>query len=195
MRNGLRNKLVVAVLLGVGLTTATGCSASGAGHTAFNVFKNTKANQLDTSIWLDGVQAKRDELKQAATGYSRWTCSGDITTAPKLKFEFKKPDALGRIRSITINIFQKHEANYSDQADFIIIARSGKPEDQMKPGVEYDLAKLGADFKILNWKGEEVPAVDLKPGWMYMMNFAVSADDSETAQIFFETKKSAGAAK
>ncbi|QOJ15356.1 MAG: hypothetical protein HRU75_12250 [Planctomycetia bacterium] len=191
MRQALRAMTISGALLAA-FALATGCSVTGAASTGFGVWKNTQANQLDTTIWIDGNQASRDELKQAATGYSRWTCSGDITASPTLKFEFKKPDAIGRIRSIVINIFQKHEARYSDQPDFIIVSRSQDPESQMKPGVVYDLAHLGPDFKVLNWKGEEIPAVQLQPGWQYMMNFVVAADDSETAQIFFAANKPAG---
>lgn len=182
-----RTCFAAAALSGL-LLTLVGCSASGAAFTAIGIGKNLKNNRLGIRIWVDEQEAKRNELKQAATGYSRWKIKEDVTTSPDLKFEFKEPGALGRISTIVVSIYQKHEANYSDQAEYTIIAaETNNPEAQMKPDTVYDLGNLGEGFKILDWKNQEVDKVELKPGWEYMMNITVKADDSETAQIFFKT--------
>ncbi len=173
-------------LLGA-LVLSSGCSVGGAASTGFSIFKNTKANQLGVRIWVDGQEAKRNELKQAATGYSRWKIKNAVSTGPTLKFDFKKPDALGRISNITLSIYQKHEAEYSDHAEFTVFARDMTPGGQMKPNVDYNLSSPGSGFKVIDWQGGEVGGVTLKPGWKYMMVFTVKADDSESAQIFFET--------
>jgi hypothetical protein len=177
----------IAATAGAALFVCMGCSASGAAHTGFNVFQNTKANQLGVRIFLDGHEAARNELKQAATGYSRWRVSERVSTRPKLRFEFKTPDALGRIRMISLSIFQKFEADYSDQAEFTIVARDNDPQAQMRPDVEYDLGEPGPNFRVLNFSNKEVSGVSLKPGLQYMLVFTVSADKSETAQVYFET--------
>jgi hypothetical protein len=58
----------------------------------------------------------------------------------------------------------------------------------MKPNTDYDLAKLGSDFKILDKKDKEVPQVKFVPGVDYLLVFTVAGDKSETIQIFFKTK-------
>lgn len=169
------------------VVTVAGCSVSGAVFTGINVYKNTEANQLGIRIWLDGSEATRDEFKQAATGYSRYTVDSGVGTNPKLKFEFKEPDALGRITSVIVNIHQKFEADYSHQAEFTIFATSNDPQAQLKPGVVYDLGNLPAGFRVTDYKGDTVNGVALKNGVQYMMNLTVRADKSETAQIYFKT--------
>lgn len=163
----------------------SGCSLIGTGIT---VGKNLSSNKLDMRIFLDDQEAKRDELKQAATGYSRYKIKEPVATAPKLRFEYKKPDALGRITTVIVSIHQKFEANYSDHAEFTVVTRSNEPEAQMRPNTVYDLGALPGDFRVLDYKGNDVSKVDLKPGMEYMLMLTVKADASESAQIYFKTK-------
>ncbi len=184
----MKRSLLLSVAMLCAALVPVGCSASGAASTGFSIFKNTRSNRLDLRVFLDGHEAKRNELKQAATGYSRWKVSEKVSTHPKLRFEFKKPDALGRIKSITCSIFQKFEADYSHQAEYTVVARSNDPQAQMKPGVDYDLGAPGSAFRVLDFNDKEVTGIELKPGMQYMLVLTVAADDSETAQIFFETR-------
>jgi hypothetical protein len=140
-------------------------------------------------IWLDGQKGKQSTLKKAATGYSRFKIKEPVSTAPKLKFEIEDPDKFGRITMVSFQIHQKFEADYSDHAEFTCVARdTNDPQAQMRPGVEYDLGKPGEQFKLINFKTEEVEGVALTPGLEYMLVLTVKADKSETAQIYFETK-------
>lgn len=166
-----------------------GCSASGAGSTGFHVGKNLLRKDSLLKITLDGQPAKQSTFKKAATGYSRFKVKEPVSTAPKLQFEIEDPDKFGRITMVSLQIHQKFEADYSDQAEFVVTARdANNPQAQMKPGVVYDLGHPGPDFMVLNYKGEEVSGVKLIPGMKYMLVLTVKADRSETAQIFFETK-------
>lgn len=178
-------------LAGAGLAALVvlpmGCSVGGAASTGLNVFGNVRANRLGLRMFLDGYEAKRNELEQAARGYSKWKIRESVSTRPKLRFEFKEPAALGRIRTITAAIYQQFKGQYSDKAEFMIVARSDDPQAQFQPGVDYDLGAPGGGFRVLDFYDKEVTGVELKPGMKYMLVFTVSAEDSETAQIYFET--------
>ncbi|MCH8806723.1 MAG: hypothetical protein IH986_11625 [Planctomycetes bacterium] len=183
----MRRQLSMTAALSATAMLISGCSVWGAASTALMVAKNVKSNRLGIRIWMDDHEAKRNELKQAVTGYSRWKIKEDVSTAPTLKFEFKDPGALGRISTIIVSIHQKFEAKYSDHAEFTIVATDSSPSAQMKPGTEYDLGALGDGFKILNWENKEVDGVELKPGVEYQFTISVKADDSESALIFIKT--------
>lgn len=170
--------------LAAGLVAAWGC---GMASTGINVIKNTQSNKLDIQVWLDGNEAKRDEFKQAATGYSQWKIKEKIGTAPRFKYALKDPSQTGRIRSVHLSFFQEYKGKFSDSAEFTIHAADvNNPQAQMQPGTDYDLANLGGQFKVLDFHGKHVPGVSLKPGLKYSLVFTVAADDSETAQIIFE---------
>lgn len=182
-------RMWIAVGLTFGALSAwTGCGVMSAASMGMTVGKNMSSNKLGVRVFLDGHEAKRDELKQAVTGYSRWKVKELVDTSPELKFEFKEPDALGRITTVIVSIHQKFEANYSDHAEFTVVSRSQDPMAQMKPDTVYDLAALPGDYKVIDYKGSEVGKVELKPGMEYMLNLTVKADASETAQIYFKTK-------
>ncbi|HRS29523.1 MAG TPA: hypothetical protein P5255_14795 [Phycisphaerae bacterium] len=112
-----------------------------------------------------------------------------LGAAPKRQFEIMEPDKFGRITMVSLQIHQKFEADYSDHAEFVVTARNlNDSEAQMKPNTTYDLGAPGPGFRVMNYKGEEVPGVQLNPGMKYMLVLTVKADKSETAQIYFETK-------
>ncbi len=183
------NKRVIGLisLLGSALMLA-GCSGSGAAWTGANVGKNLIRKDTHLKIMLDGKQAKQNTLKKGATGYSRFDVKEPVSTSPTLRFEIEDPDRFGRITMVSCSIYQKFEADYSHQAEYTVIAReTNNPQAQLKPGVDYNLGNLGPNFKIINLTGQEVPQVKLVPGMKYMLTFTVSADKSETAQIYFET--------
>jgi len=186
----MNKKLIAfATCLSGMLMLFTGCSASSGASTGGRMGLNLMRKDSHLKIWLDGEKAKQNKLKKAATGYSRFKVKEPATTGPKLKFEIEDPDKFGRITMVAINIFQEFEADYSHQAEFVIIASdTNNPQAQMKPGVEYDLGKPGPDFKVLNLTGDEVDGVVLQPGLKYQLNLVVKADKSETAQVFFKTK-------
>ena len=185
----MHKHLLKAAAVFSGLLLIAGCSASGAGHTGFTVTKNLLRKDSYLKIMLDGQPGKQSTLKKAATGYSRFKIKEPVSTSPKLQFEIKEPDKFGRITMVAMQIHQEFEADYSDHAEFVITAKdANNPQAQMKPGVEYDLGAPGPEFKVINFKGEDVPGVKLTPGLKYMLVLTVKADKSETAQIYFKTK-------
>jgi hypothetical protein len=185
----MRKHLMQATALLAGVFMLVGCSGTSAGWTGFSVGKNLLRKDSHLKIMMDGQQAKQNTLKKAAVGYSRFDVKERVGTAPKLQFEIMDPDKFGRITMVSISIHQKFEADYSDHAEFTIVAKdTNNPQAQMKPNTNYDLGAPGPDFKVINFKGEDVPGVQLIPGMKYMLTLTVKADKSETAQIFFETK-------
>ena len=170
-----------------GLSLSVGCSAWGAASTGMNVFSNTRSNKLEVIVQLDGQQAKRNEAKQAATGYSKYKIATPVSTSPTFRYAARKDDSLGRISSTNISIYKKVGSKYSDQAEFVIFPRSNSADAAMQPDTDYNLASLPAGYGCQNWKGETVGGVTLEPGMDYMLVFSVRADDSETAQIYFTT--------
>lgn len=164
-----------------------GCSGTGAAMTGGQMAWNLSKTDTYLRIWLDDHKAEQNTLKKAATGYSEWKIGDPVSTGPKLKFEITKPEKLGRITMVAINIFQQYEADYSHQAEYIVIAAdTNSPEAQMKPGIVYDLSKPGDAFKVLDLNGKPVDGVKLKPGMKYKFVLTIKADKSETAQIEFK---------
>ncbi|MEP0845677.1 MAG: hypothetical protein HRF50_02525 [Phycisphaerae bacterium] len=189
MNASTSGRLALCVLGALGVLGATGCSVTGAAMTGANIGMNLSRTDSYLTIWLDGVEATQDKLKKAATGYSRFTCSDPVGTAPKLKFDIIDPDKFGRITMVTASIYQKFEADYSHQAEFTIFSRdTNNPQAQMKPKTEYNLGAPGSELKVTDLTGKEVSGVSLKPGMKYMLTLSVKADRSETAQVYFETK-------
>lgn len=187
--NPAHSALVAAGLLAaLAVAALPGCSGTGAAMTGLSVFQNTQSNKLDLGVYLDGQEAKRNELEQAAKGYSKWKIAGRVSTSPRLRFTFKKPDALGRIRTITVSIFQEFKGKYSDKAEFTVISRSSESTAQMQPNTEYDLGNPGPAFRVTDFYDKEVAGVALKPGMKYMLVLTVAAESSESAQVYFETK-------
>ncbi len=185
----MRKRLLSAMAMVTGVMVLAGCSGSSAGWTGFGVGKNLMRKDSYLKLMMDGQPAKQNTLKKATVGYSRFDVKERISTAPKLQFEIMEPDKFGRITMVSIQIHQKFEADYSDHAEFVITAKDlNNPQAQMKPNIAYNLGKPGPEFKVMNYKGEEVPGVSLIPGMKYMLVLTVKADKSETAQIFFETK-------
>ncbi|TWT45562.1 hypothetical protein RAS1_19900 [Phycisphaerae bacterium RAS1] len=168
-----------------GLALSTGCS-TGDASTGARFGLNLAKKDSHLKIWLDEEQAKQNKVKKAATGYSRWDVK-HCSTTPKLRFEIEDPDRFGRIGSVMLSIYQKFEAQYSDRAEFTLVARDKDPQAQMKPGIVYDLAQPGQGFRVFDINGNDVTGVKLIPGVKYMMTLTVAADKSETAQVFFET--------
>ncbi len=179
-----------ALLLPVPFILAvTGCSATGAAMTGFQIGKNLSKKDSYLAISLDGHAAVQDQVKKAATGYSRFKISETVGTSPTLQFQIEEPDRFGRITMVQCQIHQKFEADYSHQAEFTVFSADvNNPEAQMKPNTPYNLGAPGAGFKVLNYKNETVGGVALKPGMDYMLVLTVKADHSETAQVYFSTK-------
>ncbi|MGE3182931.1 MAG: hypothetical protein AB7N71_14970 [Phycisphaerae bacterium] len=164
-----------------------GCSASGAGSTAFGMFKNSKAGKLEVDIWLDGQMAARNKLKQAATGHSRYKIATPISTNPSFKFDIKDEETTGRVSYTNVAIYEVRGSKPSDQPEYIITPTGSGAEAQMKSGQTYSLTNPGPGFRIMNWENKDVSSVQLKPGKEYMFQFVIRADDSETAQVWFTT--------
>jgi hypothetical protein len=185
----MRKCLMHTTALLAGVFMLAGCSGASAGFTAFNVGKNLLRKDSCLKLTLDGQQAKQNKLKKASAGYSRFDVKERVSTAPKLQFEITEPDKFGRITMVSLQIHKKFEADYSDHAEFAVTATDlNNPQAQMKPNTTYNLVAPGPNFKVTNFKGQEVPGVQLIPGMKYMLVLTVKADKSETAQIFFETK-------
>jgi hypothetical protein len=181
-------RVVAAVALLAGLTVVGGCSATGAGSTGFNIGKNLMRKDTNLRVFLDGEQAKQSTLKKGLKGYAPFVIKKEAGTSPVFRYEIIDPKKLGFIKSVSMQVHQKFEADFSDIADYVIFSRSQDSEKQMKPGIDYDLGNLGPDFKILDKKDKEVAKVQFVPGVEYLLVLTLSADKSETVQIFFKTK-------
>jgi len=184
----LKNRyyLIPAVFAGVALiVTMPGCL--GAATTGFKVTRNLMKGGSNLRITLDGQEAKQNTLKKAIAGHSSWKIKEPVSTSPKLAFHFKKPEKVGRITYTVVNIFQKFEADYSDQAEFTIVPVDNSAESLLRPGTEYDLGSLPPYLKITDVRGNTVETVKLIPGVKYMLQLSIKADDSETASVYFET--------
>ncbi len=152
------------------------------------VGKNLTEEDSHLLIKLDGQEAKQNKLKKGATGYSEFKVKEAVGTGPTLRFDIEKPEKFGRITMVAVSIFQKFEADYSNQAEFTIVSNVQDSQAQMKPNTDYSLAAPGPGFKVLDLNGKSVSGVTLKPGMKYMLTLTVKADKSETAQVYFETK-------
>jgi tRNA-binding EMAP/Myf-like protein len=184
----IQRVIAIAAAL-AGLTVIGGCSATGAGSSGFGVAKNLMRKDTNLRVYLDGEQAKQSTLAKGLKGYSPFTIKEEATTSPVFKYEIIDPKKFGFIKSVMMAVHQKFEADFSDLADYKIFPRDTSDSEQnMKPGVDYDLGNLGPDFKILDKKDKEVEKVEFVPGVEYLLVFTISADKSETIQIYFKTK-------
>jgi len=181
-------RVVAGVTLLAGVIVMAGCSAMGAGSTGLNVGQNLMRKDTNLRVFLDGEQAKQSTLKKGLKGYAPFVIKKEAGTSPVFRYEIIEPKKLGFIKSVSMQVHQKFEADFSDIPDYTIFARAQDSEKQMKPGIDYDLGNLGPDFKILDKKDKEVDKVKFVPGVDYLLVLTLSADKSETVQIFFKTK-------
>lgn len=162
-----------------------GCSA---GSTAFGMFKNTRQNRLDTRIFLDGQEAKRNEMMQAARGSSKWKIKEPVSTSPAFRFELKDSATTGRISNTTLVLYKKVGGKMSSQAEYTVVSNSTEAGGQMQPGQNYTLTNPGAGFRTSDWQNKQVAGMNLEPNTEYMLQFSIRADQSETAQVQFKTR-------
>jgi len=182
-----RIMMSVALLAGLGL--ASGCSGSGAGMQAFRIGKNMHRKDTNLRVYLDGQEAKQSKLKKGLAGYAAFKVKEEVGTSPVFKYEIIDSEKFGYIKDVVLLVHQKFEADFSDIADYKIFPRDMQDDDSnMKPGVDYDLGNLGQPFKILDKKDNEVTKVAFVPGQEYLLVLTISADKSETIQIYFKTK-------
>ena len=181
----MSKQLMAAVALLTGLALIAGCSG---GSEGFSITKNLLRKDTNLRVYLDGEQAKQSTLKKGLSGYAPFVIKKEATTSPVFKYEIIESKKFGFIKTVSMQVHQKFEADFSDIADYVIFARKQDSEAQMKPGVDYDLGNLGPDFKILDKKDKEVEKVQFVPGVEYLLVFTISADKSETVQIYFKTK-------
>ena len=182
----MSKRLGTLTALLAGLVALAGCSASGAGSTGFGIGKNLFRKDTNLKLFLDGQEATQSKLKKGLTGYAAFKINEPVSCSPKFKYEIIDPKKFGFIKHVNMQVHQKFEADFSDIPDYVITPIDR--EHNMKPDVEYDLGALGPDFKILDRKDNTVDKVEFRPGVEYLLVFTVSADKSESVQIFFTTK-------
>lgn len=181
----MKRKLELVTLMACGIALA-GCGVG----SAVSVGRNLMKKDSHVKLFLDGQQAKQSTLKKAAIGHAKFEIGQPVSVSPMFKYEIEDPDKFGYIKSTHIQVHRKTGKDFSDIADYVIFSRSAKDRSSdMKPGVEYDLANLGAGFGILDGRtDQEVSAVVFEPGKEYMLVFTVVADNSESTQVYFKTK-------
>ncbi len=172
----------------VGVALVAGCSAGGGASTGFNIGKNLLRKDSNLRIFLDGEQAKQSTLKKGLKGYAPFVIKKEASTSPVFRYEIIDPKKFGFIKSVSMQVHQKFEADFSDIPDYVIVSRQQDDQLQMKPGIDYDLGNLGGGFKILDKKDHEVDKVQFVPGVEYLLVFTVQADKSETVQVYFRTR-------
>ncbi len=183
----MTGRLVSTILLAAGWLVTTGCSATGGASSGFSIGKNLMRKDSNLRIFLDGHEAQQDKLKKGLGGHSPWTIKEQVAGSPKFKYEIIDPKKHGFIKHVTMAVHQKFEADFSDIADYVIHPRENNPDNNMKPGVEYDLGNLGQQFRILDRHDKEVDKVQFHPGKEYLLVFSISADKSETIQVYFKS--------
>ena len=57
----------------------------------------------------------------------------------------------------------------------------------MKPGTEYSLADLGANFKSVDARGDETPRFGIRPGFDYKLEVLFDSQPPHTAEILIHT--------
>ncbi len=175
------------VLVTAGLAVAAlCCSCGGEGGEGIAITKNLLRKDTNLRIYLDGQEAKQNTLKKGLSGYSPFTIKGDVTGTPKFKYEIIDVKKFGFIKTTMMQVHQKFQADFSDLADYKIFPTND--QTRFEPNKEYDLGALPPGFKILDKKDKEVSKVEFVPGVEYLLVFTVSADKSETVQIYFKTK-------
>lgn len=178
-----KRTLLLLVIVG-GAAGLLGCSAGEGARIGMNLHRKDS----HVKVFLDGYEAKQNMVKKGATGYAKFKISEQVSPAPTLRFEIEDPDKFGRIMTVSLQIHQAFESDYSHQAEFVVWPAKGKEDRdaQLKPGKDYSLGNLGADFKVFDVYGKETSGVKLEPGKKYLMVFTVNADKSESTQIYFE---------
>lgn len=178
-------RLAMVVAAAVVAPWLAGCLAVTGAKVAMNLAKDDG----NLVVYLDGQEGKTNLLKKGATGSAKLEIKAPVSTSPTFRFALEKADKPGFIKMTSLSIYQKFEADYSNLAEYTIVARdTNDPAAQMKPGVDYSLGGPGAGFKVIDKTTNEVSGVSLKPGMKYMLTFTLVADRSETVQIYFETK-------
>ncbi|MBP7747249.1 MAG: hypothetical protein KA383_14095 [Phycisphaerae bacterium] len=184
----MMTRLIAATTVLVGMVLASGCSATSGASTGFNVTKNLFRKDSNLRVFLDGEQAKQSTLRKGLSGYAPFVINKEASTSPVFRYEIIEPKKFGFIKSVTMQVHQKFEADFSDIPDYVIYAARQDSEAQMKPNVDYDLGNLGPDFKILDKKDKTVDRVAFVPGVEYLLVLTLSADKSESVQIYFKTR-------
>ncbi len=182
-------RFITAVALLTGLALVAGCSATSAGTTGFHIGKNLFRKDTNLRIYLDGKEAKQSKLKKGLMGYSPFTIKEEVPGSPTFRYEIIEPKKFGFIKHVTMQVHQKFEADFSDIPDYVIHPRDMHDrEGNMKPDTDYDLGNLGPQFKILDKQDNEVEQVKFVPGVEYLLVMTISADKSESCQVYFKTK-------
>ncbi len=181
-------KFLCAAFVGSMLMASSGCSATGAAWQAASIGKNLSKKDSYMSLSLDGLDAKQNKLKKGYAGYAKFKIKGTVSTAPTFMFSFADPTKYGRITGTNMQIHQAFEADYSHKAEFVITPRGSGEESLMKPDRAYNLGSIGSEFNVMDFEGNSVGGVTLKPGMDYMLVFSISGDRSETMQVHFSTK-------
>ena len=181
-------RFITSVEFFAGLAILVGGSGCSEGTTGLEITKNLMRKDTNLRVFLDGKEAKQNKLKKGLSGYSPFTIKDDVTGSPKFRYEIIEPKKFGYIKSVMMAVHQKFEADFSDLADYKIFSAKEGDDVQLKPNIEYDLGALGPDFKILDKKDKPVDKVQFVPGVEYLLVFTISADKSETIQIYFKTK-------
>lgn len=180
----VKNLIMSFALLGT-VCSLAGCGAASQGA---RIGMNLSHKDSHVKVMLDGYPAKQNMVKKGATGYAKFKIAEQVSPSPTLRFEIEDPEKFGRIMTVSLQIHQAFESDYSHQAEFVVWPAKGKEdrEAQLKPGRDYNLGNLGADFKVFDVYGKECSGVKLEPGKKYLMVFTVNADKSESTQIYFE---------
>ena len=181
-------KFMCTAIVGTMLMVSSGCSATGAAWQAAKIGKNLSEKDSYMTLSLDGLEAKQNKLKKGFAGYAKFKIKGTVSTAPTFKFSFEDPTKYGRITSTNMQTHQAFEADYSHKAEFVISPRGSGEDSLMKPDRAYNLGSIGGEFNVMDFDGNSVGGVTLKPGMDYMLVFSISGDRSETMQVLFSTK-------
>lgn len=182
--------LICAALVASMWIVHSGCSATSAAMTGGKMAMNLKHEGSRLTVLLDGQEGKQNKLEKAWKGPqgTRFVIKEPVSTTPTFRYGLKDPASFGRIASVSFQIHQEFEGDFSHLAEYVVYGRDNTPESQMRPDTDYNLGALQSNFRVTDHRGNPVDRVDLKHGMKYRIVLTVVADKSETILVEFKTR-------
>ena len=177
----MKNRQLLSNVLVGALVLAGGCAMFEKYLGGTETAKSESGRESNVRVWLDDSECKWGDV---------WCEVGSsVGTGPKLKYEIVDADKMGAVSSVIINIFPEEGDGWSSGASHIVLAKdTNNPDAQMKPGTVYPLGSPPDEIRVMDGGGNTVAGVKLESGKKYLMNFVVSAAQSETVGVTFTVR-------
>jgi len=175
-------RLCALVVFFCGLIGQGGCcffrDTCAPGYDPYSVNGRTIA---PVSVWLDNHPAE-----WGGTGYR---ITGPIGPTPMFRYVINRPEVLGTIRDVSINVFRETNGQWSDTPDYIVsAAETDTSPAGLRPKKTYRLGIPGEVLRVEDAQGQAIDAMALEPDTRYLMGVVVSGDRRESMRIEFQTR-------